>query len=53
MIFFSKFQKNLEQINNLSKKKEMKKKAAGHNIASDMCFTPYLEDIKKFIANKL
>ena len=34
-------------------KAEMKKKAAGHNIASDMCFTPYLEDIKKFIAKKL
>jgi hypothetical protein len=36
-----------------NEKKEMKKKAAGHNIAMYMCFTPYLEDIKKFIAKKL
>ena len=37
----------------LSEKKEMMKKARGHMIPYSSCFTPYLDDIEKFIESKI
>ena len=36
-----------------SEQKEMMNKARGHNIPYSSCFTPYLDDIEKFIESKI
>ena len=36
-----------------NEKKEMMKKASGHYIPYRSCFTPYLDDIEKFIESKI
>ena len=38
---------------NPEEKKEMLKKARGHDIPYKSCFTPYLDDIEKFIESKI
>ena len=38
---------------NPEERKEMLKKARGHKIPYKSCFTPYLDDIAKFIESKI